>query len=219
MSRSCTIRLKLIVRAVLITFQIRYPVTGKMLRNTPVIILRPHKHVVNDPAGTYTVFLILCYVCCCKKSLHSMHICIQTTVRIQLGKFCIPGIAGKSLSLIPETQVIKCQCILQKLLRSRSASKYTGRCCQDYKRMCIALLGWYDLVIFGKTCIPASVFIIMKFPAKTFQCYICKCLASLMSYHGTNAVNVSHTACDPGLTVSVLPWSSIISQIIGASSR
>ena len=218
MSRSCSIWLKLVVRTVFVALQIRYPVTGKMLWNTPVIILRPYQDMVDNSACAYTVFLLPCHIRSCQKRLNRVHIGIQSTVRIKHRKFCIPGIAGKSLFLIPEAQIIECKGIFQQLCCPFSASQHAGRSRQNYKGMGIALLGWNDLIVLSKASIPAAILVIVKLNPKSLQSCICQRLAAFMSQHGTNAVHMCHTACDPGLTVAVLPWSTVISKIIGASS-
>ena len=217
-SRSCAVWLKLVVRAVFVAFQIRYPVTGKMLRYTPVIVLCPYQNMVDDPACTYAIFLIPGHISCGKKRLNGMHICIQASIGIQLCKFCVPGITGKSFFLVPESQIIKCQGIFQKLCCPFSAGQHAGRSCQNYKCMGIALLGWNNFIVLCKTCIPTTILIIVKLASKPLQRCISQCLAAFMSKHGTNAVHMCHTACDPGFTVTVFPGSAVISKIIGASS-
>lgn len=58
-----------------------------------------------DPACTYAIFLIPGHISCGKKRLNGMHICIQASIGIQLCKFCVPGITGKSFFLVPESQI------------------------------------------------------------------------------------------------------------------
>ena len=45
-----------------------------MLRNTPVILISPADHMINDASGTHTVFLIAGDVRSRKKCFHRMHI-------------------------------------------------------------------------------------------------------------------------------------------------
>ena len=112
MSRCCTVWFELVCWLLFIAFQICFPFFCKMLRNSPTVIRSPYQNTVNDTACSYAVFLIPCYICCCKKCFYCMHIGIQSSVIIQNRKFCIPGITGQSFFFIPETQVIKFQGIL-----------------------------------------------------------------------------------------------------------
>ena len=96
--------------------------------------------MVNDPAGPYPVFFFSCSVSYCQKSLYRVHIGVQSPVIVQHCKLCIPGIAGKSLFLIPETKIIEFQRVFQKFFRSRPSCQ-KGRCsCQDHKSVGITLL-------------------------------------------------------------------------------
>ena len=175
--------------------------------------------MVNDPACPYPVFFFARGVSYCQESLYRVHIGVQSPVIIQYCKLCIPGITGKTLFLIPETEIIEFQGILQKFLRSRPSCQ-KGRCsCQDYKGMGITLFIWEDLVICCKACIPASVACIVKFSPEAFKPCIRQFLAARMAQEGADAVYMGHSGSDPCLPASILPGCSVISQIIGASSR
>ena len=211
MSWCCAIRFELVIRLFFITLQISDPVFCKMFRNSPVIFSSPSDYTVNDPSRSHTIFFFFCHIGNRQKCFYSMHICINSTIIIHHCKFCIPGIAGKSFLLIP--------CIIQKFLRARSSCQNTGSCRQNNECMRIALLVWQNLIFRSKSCIPASVFLIMKFSTKPFQGCVNQRFASLMSQKSTNAVYMSHTTCDPRLTIAFCPGSSVISQIIRRSAR
>ena len=162
-----TIGLKLIIRSFFIAFQIRLPVTGKMLRDPPTVIFCPANYMVDNTACPCTVFSIAHCICDCQKSFHCMHICIYASVRIQLRKLCIPGIAGKTLFLIPETVIIYIQCVFQQFLCAISSRQDPGCSCQNHKCMRIALLRRNNFTTACKSCIPAAIYIVMKFSLKT----------------------------------------------------
>ena len=64
----------------------------KVFRNTPLIVLRPGKHMINDPSGADPVCFLAGDICRSQKCLYRMHICIESAVIIQFRKFRIPGI-------------------------------------------------------------------------------------------------------------------------------
>ena len=165
-SGSCPVRLELIIRLLLIAFQIRHPFLCKMLRDPPFIPGSPAYHMINDTARPHTVFFIAGHIRCRQKCLHCMHICIQPAVVIQYGKFGIPGIAGKPFLFIPETKVIQLQRILKQLLRPRPSGKDGGRRRQNHKCMGVALLVGKYLPVGSKPRIPSAVFLIMKLALK-----------------------------------------------------
>ena len=107
MSRSGSIRFKLVCRLILITFQVRNPVFCKVFRDPPLILGSPGNYMSNDPSGPFPVLLFSQGVCSSQKSFYCMHVGIYSPVIIQDSKLRIPGIAGKPLFLVPEPEVIK----------------------------------------------------------------------------------------------------------------
>ena len=219
MSRSRAVWFERVIRLLSVAFQIRNPFLCEMLRNPPLIPLCPSGYMVNDTAGPHPVFLIACNVCCGQKSLHRMHIGVQTPVIIQNREPGIPGITGKSFLFVPEPQIIKRQRLVQKFLCSRPPGKQRRRRSENHKRMGIALLRGHNISVRRQTCIPSAVFRIMEFPPQSFQAGICQLTAARMTEKQPQAVHMYHTAGDPCLPVSVLPGRSIVSEIIRAPSR
>ena len=122
--------------------------------------------------------------------------------------------------LIPWLNKIKnSQCLFKELFRPRSSGCQCGRCSQDHKGMCITLFIGNNATLLCHTCIPATIFVIVKLSPKTFQRRIHKLSASFMAKHQSQAVYMCHAAGDPGFPVSVLPWCSVVPQIIGTSIR
>ena len=113
--------------------------------------------------------------------------------------------------------VINSHCLFKELLRPRPSGCQCGRCSQDHKSMCITLFIGNNATLLCHTCIPATIFVIVKLSPKTFQRRIHKLSASFMAKHQSQAVYMCHAAGDPGFPVSVLPWCSVIPQIIGTS--
>ena len=148
-----------------------------------------------------------------------MHIRVQSPIRIQLRKFCIPGICRESELLVPEVLVIYRRSLFKQLLRRGSSRKHSAGCCKNHKGMCIALLRSHGLPIRRHSRIPAIVFLIMQFSEKALQTCICKLFASRVSQKHSKAVHMYHTRSNPGLTIPILPRRTVISKPVGAALR
>lgn len=132
------------------------------------------------------IFLFLRYMvkngrsvdCLCKSPMHSVMyhrltfpVCSIGDSRISVCIPC-PGVApyglnwSAGLSLLQSksaTQSLeKCSGILQSFFRSLYTCKNCRRCCKNYKRMCIALLIRYNLIICSKASVPSAVYCIVK---------------------------------------------------------
>ena len=157
-----SIRLELVVRLILIALQIRRPVFGEMLGDSPAVVSGPARHMVDDASCTHPVFLIPGDVRSRQEGFHRMHVGVQASVIIQHGKLRIPGVAGKPFLLVPETEIIQLQRVLQKLLCARPSRQNRRGCRQNHKRMGIALLVWQNAAVRSQTGIPAAVLFIMQ---------------------------------------------------------
>ena len=219
MARGGSVGFELVVRFLLIALQIRGPVFGEMLRDSPFVSAGPAYHMVDDSAGSYPVFLVSGHIGGSQESLNSMHVGVQAPVVVQHGEFRVPGITGKALFLVPEAQIVKLQSVFQKLFGSGTPGQNAGGCCQDHEGVGVALFGGKNPAVRGQSCIPSAVGVIMQLPSQTLQAGVCQLPASRMAQEAGQAVYVYHTAGDPCLPVSVRPGGSVVAQIIGTSAR
>ena len=157
-----SIGLELVVRLILVALQIRRPVFGEMLRDSPAVVSGPACYMVDDTSCPHPVFLVPGDIRGCQEGFHRMHVGIQASIVIQHGKLRIPGIAGKTFLLVPETKIIQLQRIFQKLLCPRPSRQNRRGCGQNHKRMGIALFVWQNTAVRSQTGIPAAVLFIMQ---------------------------------------------------------
>ena len=175
--------------------------------------------MVNDSSCPHAVIFLSGRIRSCQKSLYRMHIRVQSPIRIQLRKFCIPGVCRESEFLVPEVLVIYRRSLFKQLLRRGSSRKHSAGCRKNHEGMCIALLRSHGLSIRRHSRIPAVVFLIMQFSEKALQTCICKLFASRVSQKSSKAVHMHHTCGNPGLAIPILPRCAVISKPVGAALR
>ena len=218
MSRRCTVRLKRIIRLFPVFLQIRLPVLCIVLRNPPVVVLRPAQHMIDDTARPHPVLLFACRIRHRQKSLHGMHIGIQAAVVVHNRKLRIPVVTGEPFFFIPVVPVIHLQRFLQEFFRLRPSRKISGSPCQDHKGMGITLLSGQMAAPGSQPLIPAVMLFVSQFSPQAFYRRIHQRFTALMSHKGRDTVHMRHTAGHIGLPVFLRPGRSVIPQIPGTSA-
>ena len=169
MSGGRAVGLEGIVRTVPVLLQLRNPAAGKMLRDAPAVVFGPAGHPVDDAACADAVWFCSKGVSDGQKRLHRVHIGVKAPVGVQNGEFCVPGVPGEPLRLIPEAQVIEGQRLVQQLFRAVPAGQQGGGGGQDHKCMGIALLGGHNGAIQIAPGVPAAVCTVMELALQSLQ--------------------------------------------------
>ena len=104
------VRLKLVVRAIPVVFELRLPARIEVFGNPPCVRLREfHRYPARDAQGTLAERMIAGHICSGQQGLDAMHVGIDTPIIAELGEAAVPRVdehSGFSVeeSLVPDPE-------------------------------------------------------------------------------------------------------------------
>ena len=104
-------------------FEIETPVLVEMLRDTPVVVLRPADYMVDDAARALAPRFIAGDVRHGQERLDRVHVGVEATIRVKLGEVLGPGVHGQADLVIPETIEKHVLRVGQQFCRARAAKQ------------------------------------------------------------------------------------------------
>ena len=243
MTGSHTVWLEWIGGIVLIKIVLWIPVFIVVLGDPVVVLARPGDDAVDDAAGSIPINNIARGIGDCKKSLDCVHVRIETAVGVELRELGVPRIKGHALLFVPEILIKRRKSFVKELLRALDPGTERARSREDYESVSVAHLVGKNTAVCSDPAVPAAVLSIMKFAPKTVYgpfrehcairrvehcsnssatetfCKRCRAILNLTlkagrTKHGTDAVDMSHPACDPRLARLVGAWCSVLAKII-----
>ena len=163
MAWGCSVRLELIVRLVVVAFEVRLPVGSEMLWNTPAVVGRPADHMVDDTACTLAVFLVAGHIGDGEERFGGVHVGVDATVGVKLGEFRVPRIDGQADLIIPEMLVVGCQSLFEQLVSARTDDKLGRRGSKNHESVSVTDLACFMCgAVCGNGWIPSAVLIVMQ---------------------------------------------------------
>ena len=168
-----------------------------MLGNAPSVVFRPFDDVVDDAAGADAIGVVPGGVGHGQERLGGVHVGVETTVRVELGEFGVPGIDGQTDFVIPEMLVIRGKRLVKQFLGA-GPSGQQGRGCGEYHEgMRIADLARSMGAVREHLRIPAAMLVVMQNAGQSLERRIGQLARTRVSEHGANRIHMGHTAGDP----------------------
>ena len=190
-----------------------------MLGDTPVVVLRPADHMVDDAARALAPGFVASDVRHGQERLDRVHVGVEASIRVKLGEILIPGVHGQVNLVIPETLEEHVLRVGQQFSRAGAAQQRGRRGGEQYKGVRIALLGANAATFGGNGRIPAAVRVVMQFATQAAQAGIDQRLGARMTHECCQRVHMRHAAGNPRLAVAIPPWSAVIAQPIRTTAR
>ena len=128
-----------------------------------------------------------------------MHVGVETTVRVELGEFGIPGIDGQTDFVIPEMLVIRGKRLIKQFLGTRTSGQQGGGCGEYHEGMRIADLARSMGAVREHLRVPAAVLVVMKNAGQSLERRVGQLPGARISEHVANRIHMGHTAGDPRL--------------------
>ena len=220
MARSGAVRLELVIRLVMVAFEIRLPIGGEMLRNTPVIVGCPSDHMIDDTTSALAVFLVSGHIGNGKECFGGVHIGIDAAIGVKLGEFRVPSIDGQTDLVIPEMLVVGCQSLFEQLVRVRAADKLGGSGGKNHESVGVADLACFmGGAVCGNGRIPSAVFIVMQRTAQAGDGLVNQFCGARLAVQEPQGIHVRHAAGDPRVDVLGQIRIAGIVQPVGATLR
>ena len=197
MARRGAIRFELVVLLVGVAFEVQRPVGFEMLGDAPPVVCRPFDDVVDDAAGADAIGVVPGGVGHGQERFGGVHVGVETTVRVELGEFGVPGVDGQTDFVIPEMLVIRGKRLIKQFLGTRTSGQQGRGCGEYHEGMRIADLARSMGAVREHLRIPAAVLVVMQNAGQSLERRIGQLARTRVSEHGANRIHMGHTAGDP----------------------